>query len=79
MPAKQLTQAGLNRVIWKLLATQKGGKFTITNRELETFRSDAVIKIDYDPALDSFTLSLKKIPNAVESPNIILPQRMNLN
>ncbi len=78
MAGKQLSQAGLNRVIWKLLAAV-GGKFTISNKELETFRSDAAIKIDYNEILDNFTLSLKRLPNAKESSNIILPQRMNLN
>ncbi len=68
--AKQLTQAGLNMVIWKMLK-DLGGKFVITEHELNQVKEEA-IRIDYDAAGQAFVLRLCKTPKSVES-KIITP------
>ncbi|MCK9482792.1 MAG: hypothetical protein WC372_10985 [Candidatus Neomarinimicrobiota bacterium] len=69
---KMLTQAGLNRVLWKLLHAV-GGKFSISTRNLNNFEQDKAIKIDYDIGSDTFTLSLTRVKPEEES-RIIVPR-----
>lgn len=66
---KEITQTGLNRVLWKLLAAV-GGKITISDREINTINPDVGIHIEHNSAADTFTLSLRKIP-AKKSPIIL--------
>lgn len=65
---KHITQAGLNRVIWKMLAAL-GGKFTISDREINRATPDA-IRIDWDGATQTFVLTLCK---AKEETSLIMP------
>lgn len=59
--------------MWKLLAAV-GGKFTISNRNLQEINQDVGIHITHDATTDTFTLQLRKIPKTkkVES-SLILP------
>ncbi len=66
---KQMTQAGFNRVVWKML-TLLGGKFTISEREVERINKDA-IRIQHDPATHTFVFTLCKTEE--NKSNLILP------
>ncbi len=70
MPHRALTQVGMNRVLWKLLALV-GGRYEISNREVNTINPDVGIHIAHKQSTDTFTLSLVKVPKKVDS-NIIL-------
>lgn len=59
-PHRALNQNGMNRVMWKLLAAV-GGKFTITNKDLETINTRVGIQIDHNSTTDTFTLQLHKV------------------
>ena len=74
MAGKQLTQAGLNKVIWSLLR-RVGGKFTISERAIETPDPDDAIRIQHDPSIKSFTLSLHKVKK--EDKSLIIQPGMN--
>ena len=60
MAGKQLTQAGINRVIWHLLK-KVGGKFVISEADLAMDSEDA-IKIQHHPSDDVFVFELAKAP-----------------
>lgn len=74
MPHKQLTQAGLNKVIWHLLK-RIGGKFTISEKAVEAPSLTAAIRIDHDAATKTFTLSLQKVKKPKQS--LIIQPSMN--
>ncbi len=59
MAHRALNQTGFNLILWKLLAAV-GGKFTITNRELNSINRDVAIRIDHIESTDTFVLQLKK-------------------
>ena len=61
MANKQLSQTGINRVMWHLLRTQQDGKFTIPEHAIDRPNPEDAIRIDYDPSVKSFTLSAHKI------------------
>jgi len=61
MPHRELNQTGMNRILWKLLHVV-GGKFEITNRDLETLNRDVGIRITHNSLTDTFTLELHRIP-----------------
>ncbi len=75
MPHRELNQTGMNRVLWYMLKAL-GGKFEITNRELETLNRDLGIRITHHAIEDKFTLELHKIlqPVPKKSKIIRLPQ-----
>ena len=78
MPNKELSQAGLNRVMWHLLRKQKDGRFTIPLNAIDQPNPEDAIQIQYDPSVKSFTLSAHKIrPNAKAVSSIILPADMS--
>lgn len=72
MAGEELTQAGLNKVIWKMLAAL-GGKFTISEKYLNEVNDDA-IKIQHDPSTKTFIFT--SIRAAKGNSRLILP---NLN
>lgn len=73
MANKQLSQAGLNRVIWHLLRTQNDGKFTIPESAIMP-NPEAAVKIQYDSSTKSFILSAHVInPLERKESTIILP------
>ncbi len=77
MAHKHITQVGLNRILWKMLAAL-GGKFTVTDREIqELANSKVAIKIDYTQSDDLYTLQLAKVSDDKPASSLILPQNMN--
>lgn len=74
MPNKQLTQAGINRCIWAMLK-QLGGKFVISEREVERTNTEDAIRIDHDPSIQTFTMSIHKVKNKKDS--LIIQPGMN--
>ena len=71
MPHRVLNQTGMNRILWKLLAAV-GGKFTITNRELETIDRTVGIGIEHNEATDTFVLQLHKVNQKEPLSDIII-------
>lgn len=66
---RQLTQLGINRAFWKLLASHGGG-ITIAASELVNLPVNAALQADYDAALDSFTIkSVVRQPKGIIAPN----------
>ena len=72
MAHRVLNQTGMNRILWKLLAAV-GGKFTITNKELQAVNRDVGIRITHTESTDTFTLQLHKIIQPGMSKDIIVP------
>lgn len=75
MAHKNITQAGLNRAMWRMLAAL-GGKFVVKAADIETIRSNAAIKIDHVESRDEFVFRLVRVPEAPKKSLIIAP-RMN--
>ncbi len=71
MPHRVLNQTGMNKILWKLLAAV-GGKFTITNRELESVNREVGIRIDHHEATDTFVLQLHRVNQKKPLSDIII-------
>jgi len=63
---KTITQAGLNKLLFKLIAA-KGGVITIPCRDLINVPKNAVLKADYRSGNDEFTISC-----ATQEPSVII-------
>ncbi len=72
MAHKQITQAGLNRAMWRMLVAL-GGKFVIKASDVETTRSNAAIKIDHVESTDEFIFRLVRMPEAPKQSLILTP------
>ena len=72
MAHKQITQAGLNRAMWRMLAAL-GGKFVVKASDVESIRSNAAIKIDHVESKDEFIFRLVRMPEAPKQSLIITP------
>ncbi len=72
MAHKQITQAGLNRAMWRMLAAL-GGKFVVKASDVESIRSNAAIKIDHIESRDEFVFRLVRAPEAPKQSLIITP------
>lgn len=57
---RNLTQAGMNRVIWHMLKAL-GGTFKISHKDLEAVNPDIAIRVDHTESTDIFTLSLQHL------------------
>lgn len=75
MAHRQLTQVGFNRVMWRMLAAL-GGKFTVTNADVNSVNQAVGIHITHSEKRDEFTLRLKKIPKPA-APSLIIQPGMN--
>lgn len=72
MAHKQITQAGLNRAMWRMLAAL-GGKFTVKAKDIEQVKANSAIKIDHIEARDEFVFRLIRMPEAPKQSLIITP------
>ena len=72
MAHKNITQAGLNRAMWRMLAAL-GGKFVVKASDIETVRSNAAIKIDHVASRDVFVFRLIRMSEAPKQSLIITP------
>lgn len=72
MAHKQITQAGLNRAMWRMLVAL-GGKFVVKASDVEKVNANAAIKIDHIEARDEFVFRLVRVPDVKEKSLIITP------
>ena len=70
-PHRQLTQTGINRVLWLMLHAL-GGKFEVSNADITTVNQEVGIRIDHNSTTDKFTLSLQRLQEKQQSNIIIL-------
>lgn len=71
MPHRQLTQAGMNRVVWKMLKAL-GGTFTISNRELDIIDPNIAVRVDHQASTDTFKFTLQRLNDIVKDKNKII-------
>ncbi len=60
----------MNRILWRLLKAV-GGKFVISNKDLEATNRTIGIRIDHIESTDTFVLQLHKIIQPKPESNII--------
>ena len=67
---RKLTQLGMMRAFWKLLASHGGG-MTIKSSELQNLPVNAGLKADYNAGLDTFTIT----PIIGQPKGIVMPPK----
>lgn len=75
MAHKQITQAGLNRAMWRMLAAL-GGKFVVKASDVECVKANSAIKIDHVESADEFIFRLVRMPD-VPKKSLIITSGMN--
>ena len=68
---RELTQAGMNRVIWHMLKAL-GGKFTISYKKLEAVNSEIAIRVDHIESTDTFALSLQRFSDMAKDNSVVI-------
>lgn len=72
MSHKHITQTGLNRAMWRMLAAL-GGKFVVKASDIESLKANSAIKIDHVESRDEFIFRLVRMPDAPKESLIITP------
>ena len=76
MAHKHITQAGLNRAMYRMLAAL-GGKFLVKAVDVEQVNAGTAIKIDYTESTDEFTFRLVRTKDVEKKPSLIITPGMN--
>ena len=62
---RNLTQAGMNRVIWHMLKALNG-KFTISYKDLQAVNPDIAIRVDHIESTDTFEFQLQGLTDMAQ-------------